>query len=127
MKIPKTLGGKADKLYELRAARLAEEKKIDAMKKEEEALREAIFEDLRVAKLEKASGKVATVSRVSKTVGKVTDWQKFYAFIRKNDAFELLQRRVNDSSYRERLDAGERVDGVEPEVVASLNVTKAGS
>jgi hypothetical protein len=42
----------------------------------------------------------------------VADWVKFYAYVRRNAAFELLQRRLNESAIKERLDDKKPVPGV---------------
>ena len=127
MKIPKTLGGQIDFLYKLREKRLAIEREANSLKANEKVLHSTILLLLREQRAEKASGKLGTVTRSVKTIGKVTDWDAFYTYISKNKAFELLQRRVNHTSFNDRYDAGERVAGVEPETVVDLSLHKAGA
>lgn len=49
-----------------------------------------------------------------KEVGVVDDWDKFYAYVKRKNAFELLQRRLNNSAWKERLEHKEFVPGVKP-------------
>jgi len=123
MRVPKTLGARIDKLFEMRTARLAAQKAVDAMREEEGVLSGLVLDHLAAERSEKASGKLATASRVMKTVGKVHDWPKFQKYVAEHDAFDLLQRRVNDAAYRDRLELGERVAGIDPENVLTLSLT----
>lgn len=59
------------------------------------------------------------------TVPKVDDWPKTYDYIREHDAFELLQRRLSVTAWRERAEAGEDVPGVTAEVINKLHWTGA--
>ena len=127
MKPPKTLGGRADALFKMRQARLALEKRVEKMKSGEAALREVILKDLASERATKASGKLATVSAVTKVVGKVGDWSALHAYVAKHGAFELLQRRLNNAAWQERIEAEGDVPGVSAETVVELSLTKAGS
>lgn len=59
------------------------------------------------------------------TVPKVEDWDKLYDYIRKGEAFEMLQRRISVTAWRERADLGEEVPGVTAEVINKLHWTGA--
>ena len=59
-------------------------------------------------------------------MAQVQDWEAFYKYVAKEGAFDLLQRRVNDSAYRARLDDQIKVPGVEPFGVVKLSITKSG-
>lgn len=60
------------------------------------------------------------------TVGNVEDWDQVYGFIRENDAFHLLQRRLANAAYNELREGGEAVPGVVPFEKRSLNFRKTG-
>lgn len=123
-KFPKTLGECVDRAYKLRAQRLELERKADTIKSEESALKDHVLESFNKADIEGARGKVATASITTKTVAQVEDWDKFYAYIHKNKAYEMLQRRVSDTAFRERLEAKKTVPGVKPFNVLGLSLTK---
>jgi len=59
------------------------------------------------------------------TVPKVEDWDKLYDYIKKGEAFEMLQRRISVTAWRERADLGETVPGVTAEVINKLHWTGA--
>jgi len=125
-KYPKTLGACIDKLYQMRAKRLEEEKRIGTLKAQETALSDHILNSFSKGDVEGARGKVATASVSRQTVAQVQDWEAFYKYVAKEGAFDLLQRRVNDSAYRARLDDQIKVPGVEPFGVVKLSITKSG-
>lgn len=126
MAFPKKLGACADLAYDMRESRLAVEEQAEAMKKEEAKLKEHILGLLKEQGLDSGTGSRATVSLSSITVPRVTDWDAFYAFIHKKKAYELLERRPSRSAYKERLEAGVVVPGVEPQPVVNLSITKVG-
>lgn len=112
MKLPKSLAACADLLYTTRQERLALQKQVDAMQAQETAIREHLINTLPKGEASGIAGKVARVSIVTKTSTRVEDWSEFYAYVKKNDAFDLLQRRLSNPAVMERLDDGEKVPGV---------------
>lgn len=58
------------------------------------------------------------------TVGNVEDWDQVHAYIRDNNAFHLVQRRLANAAYKELLDMGEELPGVVPFNKRSLNFRK---
>ena len=66
-----------------------------------------------------------SMSISEQTVGNVTDWDGVYKYVRENDAFHLIQRRLANAAYKEMLDLGETLTGVEPFIKRSLNFRKS--
>ena len=62
MKYPKAVGACIDQLYTMRAERLAAQKEVDAMKKQEADLEEHILKQFGKAELNGAKGSVATAA-----------------------------------------------------------------
>lgn len=124
MKFPATLGACIDLLYKLRKERMDIEKKADAVKEKESALEAHLLETFKKTDLDGAKGKLATVGVSQATVPTVKDWDQLYKYIKKEDAFDLLQRRVSSTAYRERMDAKEVVPGVEPFITTKLSLRK---
>jgi hypothetical protein len=123
-KFPKTLGGCADRVYELRQQRLDAQKVVDALQEEETALREHIINTLPKSEATGAAGKVARVTVVTKQIPQVKDWQAFYAYVKKNNAWDLMQRRLAATAVTERWEAGKTVAGVEPFTAVTLSINK---
>ena len=71
-----------------------------------------------------AVGKL-TFSISSNVVGNVEDWDAVHAYIKENDAFYLLQRRLSNAPYKEILDSGASLPGVVPFTKRSLNMRKS--
>jgi hypothetical protein len=69
-------------------------------------------------------GAKGTLSMKEAKVPAVDDWNELYKLIHKKKAFDLLQRRVSTTAWRDRLEAGEKVPGVSSFTKFSLRITK---
>lgn len=74
--------------------------------------------------METASTKAGTAGINETTLPQVVDWDAFYDHIRETDSFYLLQKRVAASAYREILESGDEVPGLEPYVQRSIGLRK---
>lgn len=124
MKIPKTLGAVADLLYKTRQARLAKQKEVEALEAEESALKEHIIANLPKSNASGIAGKVARVSVANKSDYRVTDWSALYKYIKKHDAFALLQRRLSTESVTEVLEDSKELPGVETIQIPKVSLNK---
>lgn len=116
----------ADVLYKYKNGELKKLKKVyeeadDFVKK----LEAYLLQELQSAELEGISGKVCKLTIKEKEVASVEDWTKFYAYIKRNSAFELLNKAVNQKACRERWDANKDVPGVGVFKKKTLSVAKA--
>lgn len=123
-KLPKSLAACADMLYTTRQERLDVQKKVDEFKEREELLRTHIINTLPKSEASGISGKIANAKIVTKDVPRVEDWDAFYKYVHKNQAYELLQRRLNDAGIQERWDDDKTVPGVGKFTTVSVSVTK---
>ena len=123
-KFPKALGACADKLFELRNKRLAEQKKVDEIAAEESALKNHIIENLPKSEASGVAGKLARVTVVTKQVPQVKDWDAFYKYVKKTGSFDLMQKRLTDAAIKERWEAGKEVPGVEHFNAVSISINK---
>jgi len=120
----KELGTMIDGLYDLRAQRLAIEKQVEELKASETAMKEAILGTLKESGLEGAKGEVATASIQYKIKANVTDWNAVYDYIREQDMFALLQKRLTTTLWAALQEDGITVPGTEPIPVVDLSLTK---
>lgn len=112
-------------LYHLqRQHRLDLARQTEAAEKEEKALKAEILERMQQEGLSSAGGKLLRVTLETEYEPTVTDYTKFYDFIKKHDAFELLQRRVSAAAVKERWADGAQVPGVEKFPVLKLHTSK---
>ena len=123
-KFPKALGACADKLFELRNKRLAEQKKVDEIAAEETALKNHIIENLPKSEASGVAGKLARVTVVTKQVPQVKDWDAFYKYVKKTGSFDLMQQRLIDGAIKERWEAGKEVPGVGHFNAVSVSINK---
>lgn len=120
-----TLGQAIDALYEARAARLARAKEVKELQVKETAAKAEVLKLLGEAGLEKASGGLATAGILRSDIPIITDWDQVYAYIRENNAFELLQKRIGVQAWRERYVDGKLIPGTEAAVDTDLSLTKS--
>lgn len=123
-KPPKDLGTCADMLYDLRAQRAEAQRVVDAIEAQEKQLKEHIIDTLPKSNLEGVSGHVANIRVNRKIVPTVKDWDKLYAYVHKNKAWHLLQRRVADAAVKELWEAKKKVPGVEEFQAITVSCTK---
>ena len=123
MKMPKTLGACADALYKVRQARLDKQKEVDELKEQETALKEHIIQNLPKSDASGIAGKLARVAVVNKDDYRVTDWALLYKYIKKHDAFALLQRRLSNEAVTEVL-SEEELPGVEMIQIPTVSLNK---
>lgn len=116
------LAAERDALREQKRSLEAEIKALDAQLAANEQAMIEIADDLGLDRF--AVGKL-TFSISEQTVGNVEDWETLYQFIRDNDAFYLLQRRLANAAYKEMLDSGSSLPGVVPFTKRSLNMRKS--
>jgi hypothetical protein len=121
---PLTLGACADELYELREQRLAAQRIVDELAAREARLREYVVGELERQGATAVSGQHARAGVTFTQLGKVTDWEVFYAHVRATGDFSLMQRRLNEGACRERWEAQETVPGVVPFAVPKISLTK---
>ena len=123
-KFPKSMGLCADRLYELRKRRLEEQKKVEALEAEENALKAHIIDHLPKSQMTGASGKVANVKIVTKGIPQIADLELFYGYVRRSKRTDLLQKRLNDGAIKEMLDDGKKIPGITTFDAKTVSLTK---
>lgn len=117
VRLPATLGASIDLGLKLERERLAYQKEVEAkiaeMELREKTLDDHILGMLEAQGLDKAAGAEASVSLSKQPIPTVKDWGKFYAYIKKTGQFDLLEKRPARGAYRERVEAGLSIPGVE--------------
>ena len=124
LKIPKTLAGVADLFYEIKQQRLAADKVADALKKQETFLSEYMIANVPKSQAGGVVGKLVVITLETDFKPTVEDWPALYAYVKRNNAFELLQRRLGDGAVAERWAAGKTIPGVGKFTYTKLSVKK---
>lgn len=119
------LAKKVDAYIEVRERRRQMERDAEKLKEKEEApLRAAILEALKTSGAGAVGGTRYQASLTIKKSPQVADWGMFYQYIKDNDAFELLQKRLSGPAVKERWEAKVEIPGVVAVDVDDLSITK---
>lgn len=123
--LPDSIGRCADEYAEVRAVRLAMDKEVERVKTRESEIREHIINNLSKSDDTGAAGLRYRAQIVLKKTFKATDWGVLHSWIRKNDRFDLLQKRLNDTAAKDFAEAeGRPVPGTEAVSVPDVSITK---
>jgi hypothetical protein len=100
----KSLGEISDELH-------LDREKIRSVSKQLKELEKAYAEKVEKALqrmqddgVQRVTGAHATMSLSVNTVPNIEDWDKFYRYVKKNDAFHLLERRPAAKAWREEVE-----------------------
>lgn len=123
MKIPRSLGACADRLFQIGKEKSKLNHDVEALREEEAAIKQHLINELPKDQAEGVTGKLANAVITRKRVPTVKDWAAFEKFIFKTKDLSLLQRRPSEAAISERWEAKEEVPGVEPFLVLGVSVT----
>lgn len=124
--LPASMGRCADAYAEVRALRLAMEKEVAAVKARETELREHIINNLSKSDDTGAAGLKYRAQIVTKDVVKVSEWGLLYSWIRKNDRFDMLQKRLSEKAAADWMDENDKrvLPGTEVIHVPDVSIQK---
>ena len=113
--------------YDMQQERMTAAQHVEGLKKQEKILDEFILQNLLVDDTTKVGGSRGGISKSLTAIAVVNDWPAFYAFIAKNDAWDLMQKRAAVGALRERWDNETEVPGVERGNAVKVHVSRANS
>lgn len=121
-----SLGAQVDALYKLREKIRKLNEQLKELEDEKRALEETITGEMDVMQIDKAAGKLGTVSISEQEIASIEDWDQFNTFVKRHNYFFLYQRRVSNAPYRELLAQrnGKPIPGAKTIVKRSLNLRK---
>lgn len=121
---PATVGAIIDQMWAAREEKRRLEEQVKEVEVKIKEIETELAERMKAEGLEKATGSKATASFGKPVVcASVTDWDALWPFIAKHKYFHMVQRRVNDAAYRELLEMGKKVPGVEAFTKQRLNLS----
>jgi hypothetical protein len=103
-----TLGEMIDQLYAVRQERLELEAEAEALKKQQTAMEEYLIDEFSTEDLEGAAGRVGKISVTPVIAANIDDpanWNAFFEWCAKHDAWDMLYHRVNQKAVMERWEA----------------------
>ncbi len=119
------LGSLADRLEAARASRLEADKVATSLKVDENQIKSVIIAEMEENNLSSVGGKSCVINRSVRTRAIAGDWSKIHEFIRVNDAFDLLHKRLTDSAVILRKEDGVDVPGVNIMEYSHITFAKA--
>lgn len=122
----KALGDVIDALYELRTVRLALERKVKDLIKEEKELSYFLKDQLEDDKITAMRGGQANFSFSTKIIPTITNWPAVVSFIKQQDAFVLCYKQIAQEPWNEYRDSGILVPGTSELEQVRFSITKAG-
>ena len=117
-----------DRLYKLRLKIDDMKSKLSELETKYGTLEQEIIEQIRGEGLEpgtKLVGNQASTLFNRRVVYGIEDWNHLGKYILRNRALDLLQRRLNSTAVKERLDDGKKVPGIRKSVIYKLSKPKA--
>lgn len=119
---PVTIGKQIDDLWALREKKRlleADVKKVEDAIKEHET---KLFETFDAQGLKSGKGDLASISISESTEFNLEDDTEFFKYVKKNNAFHLLQRRISAPAAREIFEQKGMVPGLVPFQKRRLNI-----
>lgn len=74
-------------------------------------------------KLTAAGGSLGIVKLQTKVKPQTEDWEEVYRYIKQNDAFDLLQRRLTETAVKLRWEDGIKIPGIGSFEVSDLTIS----
>lgn len=116
------IGGLIDAMFDTRERKRALEEQVKLIESEYAGLEAALMARLATEQTDKGSGQRASASITKTVTGNIVEFEDLCKFIKRTGYFHLFQRRLSDPAYRELLDAGKTVPGVEKFVKSRVNL-----
>ena len=107
-----------------RQNRLDADKHARTLKAKETELKDQLLGELITNEVGSVGGSTHTVKRQTKKKPQVAEWPEFYEFMLKEEATQLLQRRLNEGAVKEMVEDGVHIPGIEYYEVNDLSVSK---
>lgn len=127
--LPVSMGRCADLYHDVRELRLLMEKEVAKIKARESEISEHLIASLSKGADTGAAGLRYRAQIVQKDVVRVTDerggWGALFSWVRKNDRFDMLQKRLADKAVADWMEQEKReLPGTETIRVPQVSVTK---
>jgi hypothetical protein len=108
------MGELSRKLFDLKNKKSELNKEVKELNPLIEEVEKALLAKMRDEGLPLISNDLGTVYISPQVVPTVINWDMFYEYVRKTNSFHLLERRLTSTAYREMIENGEEVPGVDP-------------
>lgn len=113
-----------DKLWVMKLVISADEKKLKAKKEKYNEGKDKIINEFSKDKIQGLKGSLAQVSIIKTDIPIIEDQNKFFKYVFRNKAVDLLKNGISTKAYRERIEAGKKIPGVSNFCKITLRVSK---
>ncbi len=121
---PVKLGEIIDHMLVIRDTRKELDKQSSDLKAEYEELETILLTRLAEEDTTQGRSKTATATISEMTVPTIDDWEKFEEYVKENDAFYMLQRRIAAAAFRELNAQGVTIPGIKPMIQKSISLRR---
>lgn len=111
---PRTTADMMARLFEIRSEKAALKDKEKSLSAEADLIEAELLKRMDEQGSTRVSTSLGTAIVTETVLPNVNDWDALYEWIKANDAFHILQRRVSSPAYRELLDTGTELPGTNP-------------
>lgn len=108
------MGELATKLFDLKSKKAELNKEVSLLNPQIEEVEKELLNKMREEKLLKLSNDLGTIYISPQVVPDVVNWDMFYEYVGRTNSFHLLERRLTKTAFREMIENGETVPGVDP-------------
>lgn len=117
----KNLNELMDELASVRGEIKTIQEQENALKLNQNDLESAIMHKMEEQGLDQIANDVCTISKKIETVPTVEDWEAVHKHILDTNQFELLQKRMSATAWRELSQMGQNVPGVKATELTKIN------
>ena len=119
-----SLGKIIDRMLVVRDERAALNKQADGLKAEFDQLELQVLQKLDEQDTVQGRSKTATATIATQVVPTIKDWEAFESYIINNNALYLLEKRPAGAAFRELMQQGEVIPGLEPYTKTSISLRR---
>ena len=116
------IGDMIEELHQMREQIRSDEAALKELKKQFDEKQWNVIALMEELGLDQAKSNSATVFVAKDTLPTVKDWEKLTNYIKENDAHYLFQKRITQTAWKELIESGQEVPGVEPFEQTKLNM-----
>lgn len=121
-----SLGKLIDRMYLIREKIREVEKVIKELKRKKSRLEVRALRKFEKDDIDGCRGKLGQARINTTPFPSIKDRRKFDRYVRKHNAFDLFQNRINSKAYKARVEEGEEVPGVNVFERVSISIRKRG-
>jgi len=118
----RTVADLSDEILAIKNDIQMHEQEITELKKQKEELERELIAEAEKQQLKSGAGTSSSFSIKEETVPQASDWDEVWKFIKENDYFHMVQKRLSSTACRELWELGTTIPGVNKYTSHKVNV-----